>query len=174
MLWLQGIIMIYLRGKQMIIAECKCERLFLHPLALWVWFHKEKAGCLAKVINLSQNSSLHGWVWNPVDIDCSLICQVVKHIQCLNCWLFFPIQHTNPPRNNKKKTHAQHPQLHQSSPIVDFAINLSVKIRWKCFWFFPSWQRHKFAQCTEMQFLMQCQENTHYLGGKLLTLPLCL
>jgi hypothetical protein len=97
---------------------------------------------------------------------------VVKHIQCLNCWLFFPIQHTNPPKKQQEKnTHAQHPRLHQSGPRW---INLSVKIRWKCFWFFLSWQRHKFAQCAEMHFLMQCEENTHYLGGKLLTLPLCL
>jgi hypothetical protein len=52
-------------------------------MGLW----KKLTGCLTKVVDLSQYSSFHSWIRDTVNVDCPIICEVIKHVRSFNCSL---------------------------------------------------------------------------------------
>lgn len=65
----------------------KCKSWPWYPSSLRVGLWKELTWSLTEVVDLSEYSSFHSWVMDSVDVDCSIICEVIKHVCGLNCSL---------------------------------------------------------------------------------------
>ncbi len=77
-----------LRSQQVGMSENRCWQ-FLDPLSLGMWLEEQLTGCLSKVIDLGQYSCFHCRVWHSINVHCALICQMIEHIGCIHCCLFF-------------------------------------------------------------------------------------
>lgn len=65
----------------------KCKSWPRYPSPFGMGLCKKLTGCLTEVVDLSQYSSFHSWVRDTVDVDCPIICEVIKHVCSINCSL---------------------------------------------------------------------------------------